>query len=521
MCGNYENSADFLSNLVGNPQEDNEEYYDFFTKYRLESEVEELDMNDLYNQEEKRWILQPESNVTPLYYKSLKTHADNQSNCIIFIHGLPNSGKSEMGQTNAFILKTFLTNIGYRGKIWVFFDIGDVAENADNFRKGDIIIVDEMPELVGEGAYVTKKAINNIVKIVRAFQLFFIYISPEKIKFKVINYYLEMMGKCKKERTSRLVLYSKNYTPVGHIVLPLHSKESFREKYESEKMENIKKVLQAGGNVSRQRDSEKLERDVKELLKLAKENGVEKKGQLEFLAMQMNMQESNKYVSNVINGAFMRIEKGTYKYDITTELKEEKEEFDEEDMIADTEKTNIVYYDGMTFAEFVYEIEKQRCSPKVALARKMFIDGISIRSIAHEIGKSEYFVQDHSSGNWRSEEVGYMLEKYWAKVIDASIDDLGGNTPDKPDLLHNGEIYSLKYRYKSGHKDHFSKEMDLGPEYRYAKKNNKKFHIIYYNNRWDNSIRDVLVDPNGTDDAYVYKDDVKQLDITELLKESD
>jgi len=507
---NIDDSGSFLLDILGGGyQEELLPFMDFFTEYRLESEAEELDENAYYNDEKRYWILQDYSDVSVIFIRSLYTHCDDNSNCIIFIYGIPNSGKSEFGAKIAFVLRNRLRKQGYRSKLHVFFDIGEVAEHSEEFEPGDVVLIDEMPEMVGEGSYTVKKAMNNITKIIRAYQLFFVYISPEKIKFKVVNYYLEMCGKNKSIRKSRGILFSKKYNAIGHIKLPLHKDKEFRKYYEEKKMNNIKKVLASGGNVKRQRDKEKIKEYVVKLLELAKKMGTEKREELAILVDELDIEEQGSYIKKVVGRAWMSVSRGHYNYDIKKDFDAEGIEYDEKDMVTEGE-TQIQYYEGMPFYKFVYEIEKQRCSLTIAKVRKYFIKGYKFQQIADKVNKSKWFVNEHTSGDWRRDEVGYLLEKWYAKMLgipDEEVEKLvGSSNPNKPDIDWNEIIYSLKYRYEKGFKAYFSKEKDLGPEWRLAKERGSKFFLVYYNNRWDNNLRMVEVETGGSDDVYVYRD---------------
>jgi hypothetical protein len=499
----------------------------YFNKYHLESDLEEL-------QETIRIILDPahrkeelfykDYNLTEMFISSVKRHVQNHSNAIFMIHGLPNSGKSEVAQSIAKIIEIIAKKCNLQPTIHIFFDITEIPKRSKEFKEGDIIIVDEMPALEGTGAINIKKSMDNITKIVRQKQLFFVFNSPELIRLKVINYYVETYGKYKEKRKSRCRIYDKKCELIGIIYLKVHKDEAFRAEYLRKKADNIQKILKTGGQVVGKINVVQLETDIKALLKEAEKYQIEKLGGLQFIATMLGFDGDNNYVKSVVQGAWLRVQNGSYEFDLKAILESKGESYDETtEGIEDTEEipidkqptelpNHVAYHTNMTFAEFVYDNERKRCSPDVAKCRSMFVDGKTYDEIKEELNKSDDWVH-YKTDDWKSAAQGdgensecwRLFEKWFAVSIGADPNKCGGNE-HKPDVVHEGEIYSLKVRFDRSKTLTFYQSKDFKQEYDLAKNTTKRYHVILLNPFWrHDKFKDLIVNVEDEDKVVIVK----------------
>ena len=169
----------------------------FCKHYILEDNLEVLAFDKKYSDPKLRWILRPRYNYTKKFFKALAERVGNKSNLIIVIYGTPNSGKSEGGQTVAFIIRYYFWKykLFHKSNIFIAFSTADFQTILTEMEKGDIGLRDESSKLSGVGSKNVQKYLDNITAIIRKSQNSFVFIDPSLIEPDVVSYYLESAGK--------------------------------------------------------------------------------------------------------------------------------------------------------------------------------------------------------------------------------------------------------------------------------------------------------------------------------------
>lgn len=502
--------------------------------YILEDNLEVVAFDKRFSDPKLRWVLRRRYNYTKRFLKAMAERIGNKSNLIIVIYGTPNSGKSEGGQTVAFFIKycfwkyrVFIAN-----NLFMAFSTADFQTILTEMKPGDIGIRDESSKLSGIGSKNVQKYLDNITKIIRKSQNSFVFIDPTLIEPDVVSFYLETAGKrsfhkCKKCKRKyinlkkdtnricpyckddlepmypyckiRFILYDKNHDYLGHIYLPLHMSKRFRNKYKIKKDLNIKSLMANAGMVTPEIDIRRLDRDTEILTKLCLEYGVTKERQMHPLVTVYNAKQSNdkdrikgdtNYMNVLYTYVFLLFKKG-----ITIQKAKRKEEL----------STNIKFKDGDDFSDFCLRNIDDENMARVAqgIARG---DGYRTMELNypkkkfpkmtyHHIRKTSIYLRSVNSEN----NIGFMFEKWYALSIGVPKGQLGkilGGSSDRPDLIWKDVIYSLKFRLDSKASSlKFQQSTSLGPEYRYAKKNNKKYKLVFMNPAWSMKIHIIEIDP--------------------------
>ena len=109
------------------------------------------------------------------------------------------------------------------------------------------------------------------------------------------------------------------------------------------------------------------------------------------------------------------------------------------------------------------------------------------------------------------EGLGYLFEKWYANILGVPEDRIeeivGGANKNKPDLIWEGKIYSIKLRVDIKNKRlKFSQSNDLSPEYLEAKKRDQNYFLIFMNTKWSQKLIIKEIDPfNDPDEIIVSK----------------
>lgn len=514
----------------------------YFGKFHLESMVEEIqetrriltDKNPIYKD-----VFTKQYNMNKIFLDSMRNHVENKSNAIIMTYGLPNSGKSEIGQSIAIrIIKNLAKRINIISNVNVIFEPSGLGKISETLNPVDQVILDEMPDLEGAGSVNYKKAMNNITKIVRQQQIFFYFTSPEMIKLKVVNYYIETYGKNKKLRITRCRLYDKKGELVGMIYLKLHDDDEFRKKYLEMKEANIKKLLKKGGKVVGKINLEAYRKDVTKVLEFARGKNIDKKEDVAFIVTDpdssLDISGDTDYIKQVVQGSWIRIKKGIYTYKpLENEILEEQEENEDEneDEIDDElyvegepkqiqeEKTDIKEPESMNpltitddFPEFVLKMESATTTFQIAKCRSLLTSGQTYEEIKEKINvKSDDWVF-RNTDTWKNPMEGgkkcdawKLLEKWSAIKFGGNPNKTGGNDR-KPDLEVNGMIFTIKWRYERGERIKFSQSKNFHPEYLRARELNKSYYLILYNPKWrPKRLWIIPIDPKSNDEVIIDK----------------
>ncbi|KKL67505.1 hypothetical protein LCGC14_2134310 [marine sediment metagenome] len=501
--------------------------------YTLEDNLEIIAFDKEYSDPKLRWVLRRKYNYTKRFLKALGERIGNKSNLIIVIFGTPNSGKSEGGQTIAFFIRYCFwkyRKINYI-KLFVAFSTADFQTILTEMEIGDIGIRDESSKLSGAGSVNVQKYLDNITKVIRKNQNSFIFIDPTLIEPDVVSYYLESAGKrsvhkcikCKRKYINlkkemskicpyckadlepiyskckvRFILFDKKHKILGHIYLPLHMSNHFRKIYDKKKDENIESIMANAGMVTPEIDGRRLERDTKLLLRLCEIGGVRKKGEIYGLIPLYNTKQKKdkdkikgdtNYMRVLLSNVFREIRMGI------EHIRLEKNT----DMFM-----NIKFKEGETFSKFCFDnIEDEG----IAIVAQGLARGDSLRGIEHNFPKLGYYYIQRTSKLLRNVNtelnLGFMFERWYALSMGVPkyrLKELLGGSSDKPDLIWNDKIYSLKFRLNlKAASLKFQQSTDLGPEYRYAKKHNKKYDLVFMNPAWGLKIQ-IVEDIDPVDD---------------------
>lgn len=145
-----------------------------------------------------------------------------------------------------------------------------------------------------------------------------------------------------------------------------------------------------------------------------------------------------------------------------------------------------------------------RLGENASLVAYDLLRGTSYRNINDNHEEFGYaFIQDvadflRNKANIKTS-FGYLFERWYALSIGVPItklDEVLGGSSDKPDLIWNNKIYSIKFRFNKYAKSFtFKQSADLGPEYRLALERNSKYKLVFINPGWSLKLHIIEVDP--------------------------
>ncbi len=481
----------------------------FCKKFRLEDNLEEESFNKKWSHKDKKKYLSKKYRRTNKFINAIIKRIREESNIIIVIYGSPNSGKSEGAQMIAFFIRYIFWKYNKKVKIYTAFSTSNFQTILTEMNVGDIGIRDESPDEAGAESKNVKKYLNNITRLIRQNQNSFIFLDPTLIKIKVASFYLETAGKNKLTRKIRFILYDKEHNPMGHIYLPLHWCERFRKIYKEKKTANIKSALALAGMVTPD-ESKRAIRDEKRFLEFCRKEGATKKGEITGLLSRYNRQfekpedkikGSNKYIGDVVSLVWHDLNKLRIKRE---EIIIEKQR---------EEQKKIKFLKGDKFPVFVKNNlandEKSRVG--FGLASGHTEDRILDNNpdIKGRLDSIKMCLRYTGGVN---ERLGFLFEKWVALKLGIpkdKLDEILGGTSNKPDIIWNNKIYSIKYRIDGKSKSitfsQSKKGEGLRPEYLEAKKRNCKYKLVFMNPKWSLNYQVIRVDPHGDDKVVVYR----------------
>lgn len=515
-------------------------------QYSFGNPYDDRVFNRKWNDVKLRWVLHKKNDLTKMIHRSVKLRIRDESNSIVVFSGDPGTGKSEGAQKfSLWWLAAARYYLNLKSKFHLAFSTPEFDDKLSILGKGDAIIRDESPQIQGEGAYNLVAQLNNITKMVRAKQMCFIFVSPEVIKSKVVNYYFESAGKDKKTRTTRFIVYDGQLKPQGYVILPLHTNETFRKAYKKKKNENIDEVLEYGGLVTYLGRGKQLIEDANNLVEFTRSfmPDIKKWSQTTlnpllviYNTMQKDVDKTKlikgdtNYVKKVIALAYLLsqrkslLEKGS------------KESEDDGEMFEEMERLSIISYDvDMTFPRFVYNNLRIK-SEKQALIGMCISRGESNRDIYNDFGKKtdedegvtmrEIITIGKYLRSFAKSDVGipYLAERYVAlhhykipvKDIDeackgAELDEDGNPYPD---IYYEplNVLASVKWRFNKTKTFTFSQEKDFAPERNKALALGRNYDMVFMNPTWDDDIRVINIDPmKDPDEIKINLKEVKKL----------
>ena len=185
--------------------------------------------------------------ATDILWAEISIIPEIHANFTIGIDGTPGGGKSEVGQTIAF-LYTELTG----GEIQLGFDIDELQAE---LPRGSVNILDEYILPQGPGAVLAVKDLWNLISTVRVEERCFEIISPSLPEFKFINFSLFVFaqrGLFGEPECVNLATLSAPWkgrmVEIGEVMVPLHFDETFRKEYKERKQTRVAGILRTGGS---------------------------------------------------------------------------------------------------------------------------------------------------------------------------------------------------------------------------------------------------------------------------------
>ncbi len=481
------------------------------TKYKLEDNLEIIAFDKRFSNPKLQWVLRKRYNYTKKLLWAIVERITDISNLILVVYGTPNSGKSEGAQTLAFFIRYVIWKYMHvKVDIYTAFSTADFQEILPEMNLGDVGIRDESSKLSGMGSKNVQKYLDNITKAIRMDQNSFIFVDPLQLDTDVVSYYLESAGKNKKTRKVRFILYDKIKDPLGHIYLPLHWCGRFRKKYKINKKANLEAMKALSGMVTPEL-SKRLEEDEERLFNYCMESYNVKKTDIEPLLHRYNRQFTKK--EDMIKGDsnYTKVLTGLVWLDIKDGM------FKETKRIKKV-KLEIHYKDGQTFPKFVRANIPENAGNRPDYIVARIAEGLA-KGLSHDaIGANH---KDIGSGiintmsKWIRREapieirLGFLFEKWFALSIGVPLEQLeellGSNEPDKPDLIWNDKIYSIKLRIEQRSKTmRFNQPIDFSPEYKEAIRKDCKYTLVFMNPAWELKIQLIELDPiNDPDEVIV------------------
>ncbi len=471
-----------------------------------------MSFNIKWSDYELRKYLSKRYKITWKFLKAIIERIKDNSNIIIVIYGTPNSGKSEGAQIIAFFIRYVFWKYAHKKiKIFTAFSTSEFQTILPEMKIGDVGIRDESPDESGAGSVNVQKYLNNITRIVRQNQNSFVFIDPTLIKLKVASFYLETAGKNKLTRKIRFILYDKDHKPMGHIYLPLHWCALFRKKYKMKKTANINSGLANAGMVTPEINEKRIDRDEKLLLEYCIKKGATKKGEIRGQLDRYNRQFKRPEDKIKGDGNYMDILIANVWHDLNKfkfSLKEIEIEKQRE------AKRKIEYIKGDNFPIFVKKnlIDSEYSRVGFGLARGDSEDAIMGNNLDITYSRFKYLNEKLRYTGDINIRLGFLFEKWVALKLGVPIDKLNnllGGTSNKPDLIWNGIIYSIKHRINQKAKTipfyQSKKGKGMRPEYEEALKQNTNYKLIFMNPKWNLDIQIIDVDPQGDDKIVVYR----------------
>jgi len=485
---------------------------------------------------------------TPEFFREIIETIKIGANIIIFIYGPRNMGKSEIAQSILLFWKEMFRRI--RGKEvnsqyplidYVGFSDAEMGNIFRKMKEGDMAIRDETPNQSGAGASTDAKNLENICNITREFQVSFCFCNPKPIKEEGVDYYLEVAGKNKENRTIRCIWYDRRHIIMGTVYFSLHDDEDFRKQYSHKKRKNIRKTLAFGGGTYHLEDQERLLKDCINLFHYCLSRGVTSKTKIKTQLNNYNMQfdpgrredadkmivGTKEYIETVIDNVHVALnpEKFPTSASILKDYIDENEEailqdiYEQETQLAmnfvkqedignslsgQEQEKDIKWNKDMTFPEFCYHNIPDERIARVAMC---LARGDSYNVINDNFPDLSYNFIRETSKTLRQEgyeyQLGYLFEQWYALKLGVPKEEVKkvvAKNERVPDLIWKGKIYSLKFRYDKTNKAlAFSQTQKLSsnfyPEYLKAKEWNTKYTVVFLNPKWTQDVIIREVDP--------------------------
>jgi hypothetical protein len=140
-----------------------------------------------------------------------------------------------------------------------------------------------------------------------------------------------------------------------------------------------------------------------------------------------------------------------------------------------------------------------------------WLSGLSYRDIESFLDVSRGQVR-RAITKAREEAIGLLFEQFIALQkgvpVDAVQHHVAANE-DAPDLVWEGTIYTIKWRYDPSKTLTFYQSQDFRPEYTKAKEEGAHYVLVFSNRAWGPAIHEREIDPAGDEKVIVRKDDLE------------
>lgn len=451
--------------------------------------------------------------VTSRIQKVMKD-AINQKEAVIFeINGHIGSGKSALIKNN--IIPVY--GILMKRNFIVHCDISDLTNNytvildksftdepfhvyvtysnsesndiiANHFKKGDVIFQDEMPEQHGKGSKISVGNIENILRIAaRKKGINIIFISPDFIEVKQVDYYITILAINKIHRVTLAMISTNSKEHIGVGIFKLNIDPALDEYYERVSAKRKTEIQDAQGYSNVQLTDERKEKLVQELMtkviEQAKKEKVTKiqKSYIESVMVTTNIAKEI-FKNEIVSSCFARVRNMFVQTkDDAIEVTKKKKE-NEKDAIIEALKEKEEELDGDEMKEegqFVIDIkniieigvQKNKESPTTGLDpthAQIFLDAIDPNNkvedlaIKYKCRTANITVVKRRVGEWIAKIAGRRYEEY--------IEDYYKNLPDVSNVIRKtapGNPDLVVYYKDNLHVDVFSlKCYSVDPETR-------------------------------------------------------
>lgn len=427
-----------------------------------------------------------QKNVGKQFVSELKYVCQKQANIVINIFGLPESGKSEVGQSIALTIRNnFEKFLGIKSKIYIGFSYQQTMRFVQRAETGDVIIQDEKPKQYGAGSRIMMESLWNILKAIRAKQVNFIFISPEYSDMRVTNLTLETCGMIRSKKITRCILYSRFGAELGHLIFKLHKDDAFRERYEKEKMENIDKLMEAKGQSYVKVDKEKLLGHCDQVLDYMRENDINsvKGTEMEAICSELGISGSGNYMENLKN--LVKI-KSRILLNKKKKQKADKKIKESKSIEADSED-----FESYVSERIKKELDKGYTKSKIF---SDYVAGATQLDIADSMGLSQSQVSKKLR-EVREKYIGYWFEDWWITKNGGTPNE-DKNRPDPDWVDDEGNIYSLKCYLQKRKSVTINIRKKCKPEIKGAIKNGTTFRIVFRNPFWGKTSITKPLDPH-------------------------
>lgn len=138
---------------------------------------------------------------------------------------------------------------------------------SDHFKKYDLIFQDEMPEQHGKGSQISISNLENILRVAaRKLGINIIFISPELIEMKNVDYYLTILAINKIRRLTVAMISTKSNEHIGCGIFRINIDPGLDEYYERVSAKRKTEIQEAAGYSNVKLSPEKKEKLVSTLM---------------------------------------------------------------------------------------------------------------------------------------------------------------------------------------------------------------------------------------------------------------